>query len=78
MAAASALLDWAPDSLYNTAISTIVTYYSTHRKDLKTLPENVQFDIHFKVSETGGKTAQNLLPRFETLICEINSASIFL
>ena len=56
MASASSLLEWAPDSLYNGAISTIVTYYSTHRKDLKTLPENVQFDIHYKVSKTMKKT----------------------
>ena len=47
--ASACALEWAPDSLYNTAISTIVAYYSTHRKDLKTLPENVQFDIHYKV-----------------------------
>ena len=52
MASVCSLLEWAPDSLYNGAISTIVTYYSTHRKDLKTLPENVQFDIHYKVSKT--------------------------
>ncbi len=47
--ASACALEWAPDSLYNTAISTIVAYYSTQRKDLKTLPENVQFDIHYKV-----------------------------
>ena len=71
MASACCALEWAPDSLYNTAISTIVTYYSTHRKDLKTLPENVQFDIHYKVSTTNEKTwnrkkADFWSPRFLT------------
>ena len=44
-------LQWAPDSLYNTAISTIVTHYSQHKKELKILTEDVQFDIYYKVSE---------------------------
>jgi hypothetical protein len=42
-------LEWVPDSLYNTAISTVVTHYSSNRKELRTLPENVQFDIYYKV-----------------------------
>ena len=47
--ASACALEWAPDSLYNTAISTIVSYYSAHKRELKTLPENVQFDIYYKV-----------------------------
>ena len=49
MASACCALAWAPESLYNTAISTIVSHYNLHNRELKTLPENVQFDIHYKV-----------------------------
>ena len=65
---AASALEWAPDSLYNTAISTIVAYYSTHRKDLKTLPENVQFDIHYKVRDTCEKTGFELQEYFAASI----------
>lgn len=48
--ASACALEWVPDSLFNTAVTAIVTYYSRHRKELKALPENVQFDIYYKVS----------------------------
>lgn len=46
-------LDWIPDSLYNMAVSAIVTSYSKHRRELKALPENVQFDIYYKLYNKG-------------------------
>lgn len=42
-------LEWAPGSLYNTAISTIVTHYAKYWRHVKGLPENVQFDVYYKV-----------------------------
>ena len=45
-------LEWVPESLYNTAISTLVTRYTKFRREFKTLPENVQFDIYYKVSRS--------------------------
>ena len=42
-------LEWVPDSLYNTSLSTIVTFYSRYKKELKTLTDSVQFDIYYKV-----------------------------
>lgn len=49
--ATACLLQWFPDSLYNTATSTVVVYYSVFRSEIKTLPESVQFDIYYKVFE---------------------------
>ncbi|XP_074643126.1 amyloid protein-binding protein 2-like [Tubulanus polymorphus] len=46
-------LEWVPDSLYNTAISTVVAHYAKFRKELRTLPENVQFDIFYKLYNKG-------------------------
>ena len=46
---AACALEWAPDSLYNTAISAIVTAYVDLKKDVKSLPENAQFDVYYKV-----------------------------
>ena len=51
MASASVQLDWVPDSLYNTAVSATVASYYRHRRDVKTLPESVQFDVYYKVNE---------------------------
>lgn len=48
--ASACALEWVPDSLYNMAVSAIVTTYSKYRRELKALPENVQFDIYYKVS----------------------------
>ncbi|XP_076107447.1 amyloid protein-binding protein 2-like [Mytilus galloprovincialis] len=53
MASASAQLDWVPDSLYNTAVSATVASYYRHRRDVKTLPESVQFDVYYKLYNQG-------------------------
>lgn len=47
--ASACTLEWAPDSLYNTAVSAVVNSYGVHRKELKTLPEDVQFDVYYMV-----------------------------
>lgn len=47
--ASACALEWVPDSLYNLAVSAIVTSYSKYRRDLKALPDNVQFDVYYKV-----------------------------
>ncbi|ESO95499.1 hypothetical protein LOTGIDRAFT_116980 [Lottia gigantea] len=46
-------LEWVPDSLYNTAISAIVATYGRHRRDIKCLQEDVQFDIYYKLYNKG-------------------------
>ncbi|KAK2160153.1 hypothetical protein LSH36_139g05089 [Paralvinella palmiformis] len=46
-------LEWAPGSLYNTAISTIVTHYAKYWRHVKGLPENVQFDVYYKLYNKG-------------------------
>ena len=46
---AACVLEWIPDSLYNSSISAIVVNYSKFRKDIKSLPDNVQFDVYYKV-----------------------------
>ncbi|KAL5016659.1 hypothetical protein ScPMuIL_006248 [Solemya velum] len=51
--ASACALEWVPDSLYNTAVSAIVASYSRHRRELKSLPENVQFDIYYKLYNKG-------------------------
>ena len=46
-------LQWVPDSLYNTSVAAIVATqntYNRYRRELKTLPEDVQFDIYQGVS----------------------------
>jgi len=40
-----------PDSLYNLSVSATVLIYNIHRTDIHTLPESVQFDVYFKVSD---------------------------
>lgn len=45
-------LEWIPESLYNTAISAVVDNYSRSRRDIRSLPENIQFDVYYKVSFT--------------------------
>ena len=49
-------MGWVPDSLYNMAVSAIVTSYSRYRREIKSLPERVQFDIYYKVEKTRHKT----------------------
>nr|XP_054749319.1 amyloid protein-binding protein 2-like [Lytechinus pictus] len=52
MAVASEL-QWVPETLYNAAISAVVSTYSRHRKELRPLPENIQFDIYYKLYKQG-------------------------
>ncbi|XP_046396092.1 amyloid protein-binding protein 2 isoform X2 [Ischnura elegans] len=40
-----------PNSLYKAAVSAVVENYICVRKELRTLPENVQFDIYYKLYE---------------------------
>ncbi|MEQ2297791.1 Amyloid protein-binding protein 2 [Ameca splendens] len=45
---AAAELEWIPETLYNTAISAVVDNYSRSRRDIRLLPENIQFDVYYK------------------------------
>ncbi|GAB1602277.1 amyloid protein-binding protein 2-like [Argonauta hians] len=51
--ASACVLQWAPDSLYNTAISATVANYNVFRKDIQNLTESVQFDIFYKLYMKG-------------------------
>ncbi|XP_060071001.1 amyloid protein-binding protein 2-like [Ylistrum balloti] len=51
--ASACALEWVPDSLYNTAVSAIVASYYRYKRDVKALPENVQFDIYYKLYNKG-------------------------
>lgn len=42
-------LEWIPETLYNTAISAVVDNYIRSRRDIRSLPENIQFDVYYKV-----------------------------
>lgn len=46
-------LEWIPETLYNTAISAVVDNYSRSRRDIRSLPENIQFDVYYKVRFPG-------------------------
>lgn len=46
---AASELKWAPDTLYNTAIKTIVSFYPSFKEEIKTFPDNVLFDVVYKV-----------------------------
>ncbi|CAM9211652.1 unnamed protein product, partial [Lampetra fluviatilis] len=46
-------LHWVPETLYNTAISAVVDCYASARRDARTLPDNVQFDIYYKLYQQG-------------------------
>lgn len=52
-------LEWIPETLYNTAISAVVDNYSRSRRDIRSLPENIQFDVYYKV-RFGGYSAPDL------------------
>ncbi|OPJ78481.1 amyloid protein-binding protein 2 [Patagioenas fasciata monilis] len=42
-------LEWVPETLYNTAISAVVDSYGrARRRDIRSLPENIQFDVYYK------------------------------
>lgn len=47
-------LEWIPESLYNTAISAVVDSYTRSRREIRSLPENIQFDVYYKVCLTPG------------------------
>ncbi|EEC17473.1 amyloid binding protein, putative, partial [Ixodes scapularis] len=42
-------LEWIPDSLYNSAVTTLVNNYLIFQKDLKYLPESITFDIFYQL-----------------------------
>ncbi|XP_061682952.1 amyloid protein-binding protein 2 isoform X3 [Syngnathoides biaculeatus] len=46
-------LEWIPESLYNTAISVVVDNYIRSKKDIRLLPENIQFDVYYKLYQQG-------------------------
>ncbi|XP_072043780.1 amyloid protein-binding protein 2-like [Amphiura filiformis] len=46
-------LEWVPETLYNSAISAVVATYTRHKRELKQLPENIQFDIYYKLYKQG-------------------------
>uniref|UniRef100_A0A3P8Z056 Uncharacterized protein n=1 Tax=Esox lucius TaxID=8010 RepID=A0A3P8Z056_ESOLU len=46
-------LEWIPETLYNTAISAVVDNYSRSRGDIRSLPENIQFDVYYKLYQQG-------------------------
>lgn len=48
-------LEWVPETLYNTAISAVVDSYGrARRRDIRSLPENIQFDVYYKVRGLAG------------------------
>lgn len=59
-------LEWIPETLYNTAISAVVDNYSRSRRDIRSLPENIQFDVYYKV-RSGGQSAPDLSNSQESL-----------
>ncbi|KAL3227930.1 hypothetical protein MRX96_003871 [Rhipicephalus microplus] len=42
-------LEWIPDSLYNSAVTTLVNNYPIFQKDLRYLPESIAFDILYQL-----------------------------
>ncbi|KTF80330.1 hypothetical protein cypCar_00010631 [Cyprinus carpio] len=46
-------LEWIPETLYNTAISAVVDNYGRSRRDIRSLPENIQFDVYYKLYQQG-------------------------
>ncbi|XP_038845838.1 amyloid protein-binding protein 2-like isoform X2 [Salvelinus namaycush] len=46
-------LEWIPETLYNTAISAVVDNYSRSRRDIRCIPENIQFDVYYKLYQQG-------------------------
>lgn len=74
--ASACALEWVPDSLYNTAVSATVSSYSRHRREVKSLPEDVQFDIYYKVS-TKVSTCWKSLVSTVTVWCYSRLKKIF-
>lgn len=50
-------LEWAPESLYNTAISAVVMGFSKYRRELRNLTDDVIFDVYYKVCTANGTYA---------------------
>ncbi|XP_064459247.1 amyloid protein-binding protein 2-like [Ornithodoros turicata] len=61
-------LQWVPESLYNSAVSTLVNNYSNFQRDLRYLPENIAFDIFYQLYK------QN---RLCLLGCEFSDLDVF-
>ncbi|XP_059146276.1 amyloid protein-binding protein 2-like [Physella acuta] len=47
-------LEWAPESLYNTAISAVVMGFSKYRRELRNLTDDVIFDVYYKLYDKNG------------------------
>lgn len=72
-------LEWIPETLYNTAISAVVDNYSRSRRDIRSLPENIQFDVYYKVrvSSRRGCLADKPLDRVGSCYQTLASALAF-
>lgn len=68
-------LEWIPETLYNTAISAVVDNYSRSRRDIRSLPENIQFDVYYKVRSVSQEAQgvsychQSIRVRLEIISC---------
>jgi len=49
--ATASILQWVPESLYNLSVSVTVCNYHIYRAEVKSLPDSVQFDVLYKVSQ---------------------------
>ncbi|KAK0057214.1 amyloid protein-binding protein 2 [Biomphalaria pfeifferi] len=47
-------LEWAPESLYNTAISAVVMRFNQYRRELRNLTDDVIFDVYYKLYDKNG------------------------
>ncbi|GFO08684.1 amyloid protein-binding protein 2 [Plakobranchus ocellatus] len=47
-------LEWAPESLYNTAISAVVLRFSEYKSELRSLTDDVIFDVYYKLYDKNG------------------------
>uniref|UniRef100_T1JC70 Uncharacterized protein n=1 Tax=Strigamia maritima TaxID=126957 RepID=T1JC70_STRMM len=46
-------LQWIPQSLYSSSLSSLVRIYTLCQKEIRGLPENIQFDVYYKLYEEG-------------------------
>ncbi|GFT28365.1 amyloid protein-binding protein 2 [Nephila pilipes] len=46
-------LSWMPDSLYNYSITSVVSYYATYEKDIRTFHGPIIFDVYYKLYKDG-------------------------
>ncbi|KAJ8044165.1 Amyloid protein-binding protein 2 [Holothuria leucospilota] len=53
MAVVASELHWVPETLYNATVSCVVVNFKKFRKELPHLPQNVQFDIYYKLYKQG-------------------------